>query len=98
MIYITNLRVDLNIYHYNKIVFHYYSNNRHFVFTGCYLINVEICDLSYIVALLIVLEFRALPGLYLEIFITEIENFSNETANNPNPKPHYKGKTLCRKP
>lgn len=33
------------------------------------------------------LEFRALPGVDIEIFTTEIENFSNETSKTPNPKP-----------
>lgn len=35
------------------------------------------------------LEFRALPGLYSEFFIIEIESFSDETSKTPNPKSDY---------
>lgn len=48
-----------------------------------------IYDLSYIVILLNMLEFRALPGLYSEFFIIEIESFSDETSKTPNPKSDY---------
>lgn len=35
------------------------------------------------------LELRALPGLYSEFLIIEIESFSNETSKTPNPKPDH---------
>lgn len=42
-----------------------------------------------IVSLSIMQEFRALPCLHSGIFRIKIEDFSNKTSKNPNPKPAY---------